>query len=117
MSRYNYVGQTPLVEGASMAADYTSPVIDVRHLINCSFNVIAGAGATGDWQIQWSNDGETFYQLLDANGNDVELSLSGSAENLQFDLTNFSYGYFRLFYDRTSGTGTADIIYTGKAQG
>lgn len=117
MSRYNYVGLKPLEENVTLNADYTFEKVDVRHLINCSFNLIAGAGITGVVRVQWSNDGNTFYNLLDSNGSDVELSLSGTADNLQFDLSNFSYGWFRLFYDHTSGSGTADLIYTGKSQG
>lgn len=117
MSRINFVGQTPLDTNVSMAADYTSPSVDVRNLINASFNVIAGSGATGDWKVQWSNDGVTFYQLLDPSGSDVELGLAGNADTLQFDLTNFSYGFLRIIYDFTSGSGTADIIYQGKSLG
>lgn len=113
MARHNYVQQT-IVSAGNLASSFDTDAIDVRGLINCSFNCICTGSPTGTFTVQWSNDGSTFYNLLDSNGSDVELTLGGSAENLQFDLTNFSYGYFRLSY-ASGGTGAVDIIYQGKS--
>lgn len=113
MARHNYVGNI-IEEAADLSASFTTDAIDVRGLINCSFNCICTGSPTGTFTVQWSEDGTNFYNLLDGTGANVALTLSGSSENLQFDLTDFSYGYFRLSY-ASGGTGAADIIYQGKS--
>lgn len=113
MSRLNYVGQL-IDSGVDLSAAYTSDSIDVRHLINASFTCVCTGSPTGTFTIQKSSDGTNWQNLLDGTGADVALTLSGSAEDLQFDLTDFSYGFFRLVYS-AGGTGSANIYYCGKS--
>jgi len=115
MARHSYVGNV-IESAADLSASFVTAAIDVRGLINCSFNCICTGSPSGTFTIQWSEDNESFYNLLDGTGADVDLALTGSAENLQFDLTDFSYGYFRLSY-AAGGTGAADIIYQAKSLG
>lgn len=115
MARHSYVGNV-IQTAADLAVTFTTSAIDVRGLINCSFNCICTGSATGTFTVQWSNDGGSFYDLLDETGAVVELVIGGSSENLQFDLTDFSYGYFRLSYV-AGGTGSAEIIYQAKSLG
>lgn len=115
MARHSFVGSL-LESAADLSTTFTTEAIDVRGLVNCSFNCICTGSPTGTFTVQWSQDGSNFYDLLDGTGADVALVLTGSAENLQFDLTDFSYAYFRLSY-ASGGTGAADIIYQAKSLG
>jgi hypothetical protein len=115
MGRLNYVGKQ-IASAINLASAYTSDAIDVRHLINAGFTCVCTGSPTGTFEIQKSHDGQTWQVLLDGTGAEVQLTLSGSAENLQFDLTDFSYGYFRLVY-AAGGTGAADIYYQAKSVG
>lgn len=108
--------QDLIKDAVDLSTTFVTSGVDVRRQINCSFNCICTGSPSGTFTVQWSNDDKTYRDLLDGLGNAVALTVGGSAENLQFDLTDFSYGYLRLSY-ASGGTGAADIIYQAKSLG
>jgi len=112
MGRLQYTKDT-IASAIDLSANYTSPSVDCRHLSDILLTCVCTGSPSGTFTVQYSVDNKTFYTLLDSAGNNVELALSGSAENLQFTFAEFPAGYLRLSY-ASGGTGSADIIYSAK---
>jgi len=112
MGRLQYTKDT-IDSGVDLSANYTSPSVDCRHLSDILLTCICTGSPSGTFTVEYSVDDKDFYTLLDSSGSNVELSLSGLAENLQFTFAEFPAGYLRLSY-ASGGTGSADIIYSAK---
>lgn len=112
MGRLQYVQDT-IDTAVDLSAAYTSPSVDVRHLDEIMLTCICTGSPSGTFTVEYSNNNSDFYTLLDASGSDVALTLTGSAENLQFTFTDLPMGYLRFDYSE-GGTGSADIIYSAK---
>ena len=111
----------------SLGADVNGPATDISWLDNISVQINCGAGATGEFFIQGSNvpthsalpgpastDWVTI-PLVDETGAALTLAVTGTATNFLCNLQRLAFTYLRVFYDFTSGTGTANAYVTGKA--
>ena len=113
MSGKNATGPRLLVSGGDMSADYTSPIIDVQYADNVGLQLIFTGTPTGLFYIQ----GSINYDPRTTTGDWSNLDFSsapeaaGAADNHLINLNQLPYKYIRVFYDRTSGSGSLSIYF------
>ncbi len=123
--RKNVNQPVKIVTAGSMAADYTSTPFNIQYQDNVAIQVnITTSDAIGPMYIQGSLDyvpSNVNMQNLPPNaGNWVTLTLNpqpaaASANDVfLYDLNQLSFPWIRIFYDRTSGTGTFDAYLSTK---
>jgi len=104
----------PIVVNGSMAADVASTPVEITTFNGYSVTakVTGGSSPDGMIAIQVSND--------DAASPTSWIELAGSANTIDGDDTvvwnvaDAYYKWFRIFYDRTSGSGTLNVNYNVK---
>ena len=102
-----------IIDAGDMSGDITSNVLDMGHLKSCSMDV-SWSNGTGVIKIQGSNSNvDADFKNLDEINNEI-VNPAGSAGSLLLNLNEIAFRYIRLFYDRTSGTGTMNVIAHGK---
>ena len=111
-----------VITDGSMAGDITSSVTNIQFMDNIGYQISFIGTPTGTFEVQVSID-----HMQDAQGNvtnagtwvAVALSpsptASGSADDIYIDLNQLSAPWVRLFYDRTSGSGTCNAYICGKS--
>lgn len=111
-----------LVEAASMAADYTSPAVSTKFLDNVGFQLNFTGTPVGTFAIQVSADyAENQSGVVTNAGNWIDLVLpavpvaAGAADQIYIDVFAISAPWMRVFYDRTSGTGSLDVFVNAKS--
>lgn len=122
MSRKNVLLPYNIVDAVSMGADITSKPINTQFLDNIGVQIKwTSSDAVGVIEIQGSNnckvDGNGAYVSGDFYALTFSPSLTQPASNNGGYLVNinqFPYSFLRVFYDRTSGTGTLSVVVTGK---
>lgn len=94
---------------ANMASSATSDSQQLNWAFGYSICASTTGAPVGTLKLQASVDNTTF---VDIDGSSVSISASG---NSFWNVTDVMYGYFRLVYTRTSGTGTltGEILYKG----
>ena len=115
--------------GASMAADITSAPTLLQSLTMVNYQVAwTGSTPVGTLAVQASNDytvnpeggvtGGTWINVpLDLAGVSVtSIPITGNTGNGMIDIDGIAAGAIRLFYDRTSGTGTLSATVTAKVK-
>jgi hypothetical protein len=106
-----------LVSG-SMAADITGPATDVQYLDNIGIQIKwTSSDAIGSIEIQGSNNYNPRLLTGDFEALTFSPVLDQPASNnggYLVDLNQFPFKYIRVFYDRTSGTGTLEAWLTAK---
>lgn len=106
-----------LVSG-TMAADITGPVTDVQWLDNMGLQVIwTSSDAVGTIEVQGSNNWDPHLQTGDFEALTFSPALDQPASDNGSYLVNvnqFPFKYLRVFYDRSSGSGTLKVWLTGK---
>jgi hypothetical protein len=112
-----------LIQAESMGADITSQVVDIRYMDNVALQLVWTGDAVGPFEVQGSLD---FVPPPQPGGTPVnagtwvDLTLSpapaaaGSADSALIDLNQLSFPFVRVFFDRTSGTGTLNGYVSGK---
>lgn len=115
-------------DAASMAADITSDVTILQSLTSCSYQVSwTGTSPVGELFVQVSNDyelgpggnvvnsGTWSNMTLSVNGSpEASIAISGNSGNGFIDIEKTAAYAIRLFYDRTSGTGSFTATIVGK---
>jgi len=111
----------PLVQAGDMSADITSPATNIQFLDNVSLQAnFTGTAPVGTFYIQGSLDHVEVNGDVKVAGNWVNLPMipvptaAGSDDSIVFDLNQLPFAWVRLFYDRTSGTGTLNAFISGK---
>ncbi len=110
-------GGTPyhFIAAGSMAADYTSPAIYIGLVDTVGLQInFAGSTPTGIFQVLVSVDNVNYnvQPLVDEEGAAYVPAAAGDG-SLCLDLP-LPYPYMKLFFDRTSGTGTLEGYVFGK---
>ncbi len=114
-----------IVSAASMSADYTSTPFNIQYQDNVAIQVnITTSDAIGPVYIQGSLDyvpaGVNIANGVPNAGNWVTLTLNpqpaaaGANDVFLYDLNQLSFPWIRIFFDRTSGTGTFDAYLSTK---
>lgn len=98
------------IEGGDLGADLTSDVLDTRDYSQLAVQITFTGTPVGEFVFQGSVDGSTWV--------DIELSpapeATGAAGGILVEFTALTLPFMRLFYDRTSGTGSVDVDAFGK---
>lgn len=113
-----------MVEDGNLAADITSKPINISRMKGAMIQITtAGGGSpTGDFEVQASLDYEPNMDGSEKTGTGtwVPLTLSsspalaGADADLIIDIIETQAPWIRLFYDRTSGTGTMQAYLSAK---
>lgn len=99
-----------LLVDESMGADITSAATNILFLDRVGYQLVWTGTPNGTFYVQVSNDSVTWADLTLS----TPVTASGSGDNAFIDIETGAK-YVRLFYDRTSGTGTLDAYITGKS--
>lgn len=98
----------------------TGLVMTIQNIDTLTYQTVVTGSAgpvTGNWRLFGSNDGVNFAQIgadVAQSGNGTKLILDPGAAGA---LGPHGYKYSRLDYINTSGTGTANAFFHGKASG
>lgn len=118
---FNPMYQNHLVNGASLAATYTSPIQVLHMQDNLGIQLNWTGTPTGTFAFQVSADyAQTQEGTVQNPGHWVTLtvtptiSAAGSADQAYVDLNQLSSQWVRIVYTRTSGSGTLDVWTTAK---
>lgn len=99
------------ISSGDMSGNLESNPIEVSRCDTMAAQFIWTGTPTGTIKIQGSN-------IKDSNYDDIEggaLPLSGSAGDFVFNHSLFvGFKWLKAVYTRTSGTGTLDVLVTGK---
>lgn len=112
----------------SMAADITSEPTILQSLTGVGYQLTwTGTSPVGDLYVQVSNDyslnamgdvensGTWTNLTLSVNGSpEASIAITGNSGNGFIDIEKTMAYAIRLFYDRTSGTGSLSAVITGK---
>jgi len=117
------------VDSASMAADITSDVTILQSITGVSYSLSwTGTSPIGEASVEVSNDyalsadGQTVMNAgtwttidLNVSGSPASsISITGNTGTAFIDIDSIMAYAIRLFYDRTSGTGTLIAYINGK---
>ncbi len=109
-----------IITAASMGADITSTVTNIQGLDNIGLQLVWTGSPVGDFKIQISIDYAQDNQgnVTNAgNWNDITFSTApatSAGSPIYVDITGISSPWIRVFYDRTSGTGTLNAYIAAK---
>ena len=97
------------ISAGSMAADIVSDYFDIRFNLGVSVQVVWSAGSTpvGDLRVEATND--DFENEAPTNWNlavSAVSSVTGNTGSALINIPDANYTAMRIFYDRTSGSGT-----------
>lgn len=98
-----------LVSAVSMGANITSSSLDLNEANTYCAQLIYTGTPTGTLKLQGSNDNSNW---TDISGKSV--ALAGSAGSSFLSDTGFGYGFLRIVYTFTSGTGSLTATVNAK---
>lgn len=112
MSEPIHLFNDKVIDSQSMGADITSSSKNVQEAISYSVHCIWSAGSTpvGTLDLQGSNDDVNFTSVLESG----PAPISGNSGSLLINVEKHSYGYMRVVYTRTSGSGTMTTLVNAK---
>jgi hypothetical protein len=98
-----------IISDQSMGGDVTSTVVDISEAGTIAVQAVWSAGSTpiGSAILQASLDDVTYTDVSSS-------AVTGNSGSILFNLDEPGYRYLRLFYDRTSGSGTLNARMTAK---
>lgn len=99
------------ITDGDLSADYTSSTLPIQFLHNIGIELVYTGTPTGVVYVQATINGTNWDSLTT---DPDPISLSGSAGSLKINLTQVPYAKLRIFYDRTSGTGTLNAWWMAK---
>lgn len=106
----NILNAVKVVDAGDMSADVTSDPIDVRYLDNIAIQCNFTGTPTGPFYVQGSVD-KSNWASLTLSGSPAA---AGSDDTVLIDVNQVSVPWLRVFYDRTSGTGSLDVWVAAK---
>lgn len=121
MANRNNLGPVKIISAASMGGDVTGPATNIQFIDNIAIQLNFTGTPTGDFKIQGSSDHQEVNGVVTNEGNWVDITLSpspaaaGAADNILINMTQLAFPFIRVFYDRSSGTGSLDAWISGKA--
>lgn len=99
---------TPIVTNGSMSSNVTSPVIDLSKTDGYSVSATWTGSPVGTIKLQVSRDNVTFFDYPSS-----ATAVSGPG-NAMWEITTAFYGYVKLAYVFSSGSGTLNAGILGK---
>ena len=113
MALKNVIKPKHLVIAGSMSGDITSDPVDVLYSDNVGVQLVFTGTPTGNFYVQGTIDGST-WTALDFG---TIPTAAGAAGDHLLNMNNLPYQQIRVFYDRSSGTGTLDVYVMAKTVG
>lgn len=109
-SSRKYLTPYSVITNGSMAGNLTSTVTDIRYLDDVAVQLVWTGTPTGTFQIQGSLDQVTWNSLSLTPAP----AAAGAAGTYLIDLEGLSFPYIRTTYIASSGTGTLNVLVSGK---
>lgn len=111
MSEPIHLFNIQLVDAQSMGSSITSSSLNIQEAISYAVQAVWSAGATpvGTFDLQGSNDDSNFTSLLDSPA-----AVSGNTGSIIINVEKHAYGFIRIVYTRTSGSGTLNVKVNAK---
>ena len=100
-----------LIPSSSMTASITSEPFSVLTSAFCAVQAVYTGSPVGSLKLQASNSGLNSATWVDIPGATDAVTAAGSTI---FNLAPIGYGYLRLVYTFTSGSGTLEVLGVGK---
>lgn len=101
---------TPLIVDTTMGGDITSPSKEIESTRSfCVQFYWTGTTPVGSVMLQGSLDNSHFNDITDSI-----LPVTGNSGSCMINVELPAYGFVRVKYTRTSGTGTANCYINGK---
>lgn len=98
------------LDAADMSSNITGDVINIQNVKGYAVQFIwTGASPVGELDIEASNDGETFTSILDST-----LEVAANSGDYLVNVENALYGYIRVVYTSTSGSGDLTCFVNGQ---
>ena len=121
MSSYKNAVQTQIITAGNLAGNLNSTIVSTENLVYMTIQFNIGAGATGTFAIQGSIDHTQDPQgnVINAGnfvaipGTSTFTQPTGSASHQLVTLPPISVPYVRVTYTFGSGTGTANVYFSG----
>lgn len=109
MSQLTRFFEQQIVKSGDMSADVYSDsfLVGMADAMSVQLNW-SGASPVGDLKVQVSNDGSTWVD------SDAVVAVAVNTDSYLFNFEEPAWKYLRIFYDRTSGTGTLDVYLFGR---
>lgn len=106
-----HVFNNHIVQDASMGATVTSESIPLNTIISFCVQIVWSAGSTpmGVTYLEASNDNTNWTQVTDS-----VLAVSGNTGSNMVNVEKSAYGYVRVVYLRSSGSGILNVTVNGK---
>ena len=105
-----------LINASAMGADVTSEAFESVAYFGLAFQykVSSGSSPTGSLIIQMSNDKVNWVNVPTDTSNAVNpVAITADVDGFWRYLSIVPQKWMRVFYDRTSGTGTLDVWVSG----
>lgn len=94
-----------LIDAQSMGTSITSSSQNMQRVISYAVQVYwTGTTPIGTFDLQASNDDTNYTSLLSA-----PIAVTGNTGSIMIDVAKRGYGYIKVIYTRTSGTGTITV--------
>lgn len=115
MGRKQEIPRYTCIDSVSMATDITSTATNCSQIDIISFDIYWGISGSpvGEIKVQVSTDNTTFDDL----DFDTTIAVSSAETHARVEVHNTAFKYIRLFYDRTSGTGTMIAVMAATTVG
>jgi hypothetical protein len=113
MALKNIIKPYKLVDAVSMGADVTSASVDVKYSDNIGVQLVFTGTPTGNFYVQGTIDGDTWTAL---DFGTIPTATGADGDHL-LNMNNLPYQKIRIFYDRTSGSGSLTVWVMAKTLG
>lgn len=114
MALKNVIKPYHLLTDGDMSADVTSSAVNVTYTDNIGIQLSwTGSSPVGNFYVQGTIDGST-WTALDFG---TIPTAGGAAGDHLLNMNNLPYEQIRVFYDRTSGSGTLQAWVMAKTVG
>lgn len=113
MARKSVSHSFPVVTAGDMSGSITSAVTNVSYTDNVGYHCVWTGTPTGTITVEATIDGTNWDSLTLS----PTISLTGSASSTLISLNQLPYESVRLKYNRTSGTGTLNVVVMTKSIG
>lgn len=114
MGRKGVVRSFAMLDAADASTDQTSPIVDVINQDQASIRVSWTGSPVGELFVQVRNGDLQPWYDLDMG---APIAIDGTETNHQLVFNQMPFTGLRVFYDRTSGTGTITAVISSKVIG
>lgn len=102
------IDSATFISGGDLSADFISKEVEILHVDRVGIELVWTGTPTGPFEIQVSNSGVNWTTV------DSSIAAAASADFGFVDLETAAK-FIRVFFDRTSGTGTLTAYLTAKS--